>query len=654
MYINNKWQFTKKEIADAIRIWNSAAISVLDIRHRLLSPMEEIQGYRLPASTFIFTGGTKSEVFLNDVPYQVERFGLFHGGKGMELTIRPIENWLEYYLVLYKPEEPPFHRREYGKLLERSNPFRQQYGFEPDNPIFLAELLRRMFEAWKQPTPLNCFYEKSAFYQFVYEVYKELEAENIHVLEPDAVLTAKRYMERHYAEGLSVREIAESLGLSASHFRSIFKRRTSVSPQEYLMNCRINAAKSYLTEGKYSLREIAQLLGFSNEFHFSNAYKKATGMAPQAHKAIFLRNTGDSCMGNLVPFPYNEESQVSLDQLKGKGATYMLKQMRSKSIAAAALALMLLLTACSTVPANTSETDSAPASANTSQESETEVMETLEKGTRTISTMMGDVEVPVTPQRVIVDYLIGDVVALGVVPVGVSKEDYAGANTAFADQITESTNVGEWDLEPEAVMALDPDLIILAFSEEPYEELSKIAPTIFVPYGEMSTEERMEFMGQVLNRTEEAQAAISAYADKIQEGKQKLKDAGLSDVTVTIAQISDNGNYIAGSKHAAGALVYDELGISAPQKVQTDIIDADEYWGVISMEVLESYCGDYIITLDEIPDSTYENAVFNLIPAVQNEHILNTDTAITWYTDLTSMSALVDIVVDGLISLNAE
>lgn len=271
--------------------------------------------------------------------------------------------------------------------------------------------------------------------------------------------------------------------------------------------------------------------------------------------------------------------------------------------------------------------------------------------TRTVSTVKGDVEVPVNPKRIIVDYLIGDVVSLGVEPLGVAKAEEGGENTAFADKIMEAVEIESWNMDPEEIMALEPDLIILAFSEGPYESLSKIAPTIYVPYGDMTVEERIHLIGEALNKTEEAEAVLNAYEEKIEKTQKKLQDAGLSDATITIGQFGDSSNFIAGAKHAVGVVVYKELGVNVPKKVQTEIIDADEYWGDVSMEVLESYCGDYIISLGEIPPALSDNAVWKSIPAVQNDRIINVGTAITWYTDIMSSGVLIDIIVESLIIL---
>jgi len=66
----------------------------------------------MPASAFVFTSGAKGEVLLNDTSFHVEHFGLFHGGKSTELSIRPADGWMEYYMLFYKAGEPPFHKRE--------------------------------------------------------------------------------------------------------------------------------------------------------------------------------------------------------------------------------------------------------------------------------------------------------------------------------------------------------------------------------------------------------------------------------------------------------------------------------------------------------------------------------------------------------------
>lgn len=215
--------FTQESLTCALRIWEQVNISLLDIRHRLITPEDPILRYRLPASAFLFTVGRKAEILIEETSYCAENFGLCHVGKGMELSLRPMEEWLEYYLVLYRYSEPVTHKKEINRLLEQTNPFRQQYGFTPNNPVFISELLCRMYEVWKQPSPLERFYEKTAFYQLVYEIYRELEQGKVNVLQPDVVSMTKRYIDEHFRESVSIQSIASVFGISDSHLRRCFK-----------------------------------------------------------------------------------------------------------------------------------------------------------------------------------------------------------------------------------------------------------------------------------------------------------------------------------------------------------------------------------------------------------------------------------------------
>ncbi len=647
MNIDNKISsnFTQKEIAAAIQIWNRAAVSLLDIRHNLISPGDPLLRYRMPASTFVYAGG-KAEISLNDTTYGVERLGLFHGGKGTELSIRPVGGWLEYYMVLYKAAEPPVHKKEYLRLLEQVNPFGQLYGFAPDNPLFFAEQLRRMYEKWNGPTPLNLFYGKSAFYQLVYEIYEELDKGRVSIFEPDMIALAQRYLDENYGEAVSIQNMREVLGISNSHFHRLFTARTGQSPQEYLISRRLDATKQYLSDTDCTLREIAAKCGFSDELSLMRMFRKHVHMSTTEYRDICASQMGYLPIDNILPFPYNEKGQVSLDELKGKGGTFMLKQMRSKAVIAAALSLMLMLSACSTTPANTGGADSAPTSATTSEVTETEVTEPVEEGTRTISTVMGDVELSMNPKRIIVQYLMGDLVALNVIPVGIST---VNEGAVYERELANVTVVGIWEFEPESIMELEPDLIILA-SDTQYDDMSKIAPTVLVPYGSMTTEERLTFLGEVLNRPDEAKAALAQYEAAVSEGKVKLVEAGLSDITVSAMQVTDELISVAGNKHALGTVLYDELGLKAPKAVQTDIIDAGEYWGGPSMEVLSNYCGDYVFHLGNISDSISGNAVWKSIPAVNQGNVMVMNSALTYYTDISSATAMVNNVVEQLLN----
>ncbi|MFX3635386.1 MAG: AraC family transcriptional regulator [Candidatus Pristimantibacillus sp.] len=100
------------------------------------------------------------------------------------------------------------------------------------------------------------------------------------------LLKIRDYMEQHYAEPLSVEQLAQLANISPKYFVDLFKRTFGQSAIDYLTDLRINRAKRYLMETNYRLREIAQLVGYSDEFYFSRKFKKEVGVSPSA----FVKN----------------------------------------------------------------------------------------------------------------------------------------------------------------------------------------------------------------------------------------------------------------------------------------------------------------------------------------------------------------------------
>jgi len=90
----------------------------------------------------------------------------------------------------------------------------------------------------------------------------------------------REYMAQHYSEPLSIEQLAGMAGLRPKYFGDLFSRTYGQSAMDYLTGLRISKAKHYLHHSDYLLREIAQKVGYSDEFYFSRKFKKETGVPP--------------------------------------------------------------------------------------------------------------------------------------------------------------------------------------------------------------------------------------------------------------------------------------------------------------------------------------------------------------------------------------
>lgn len=81
-----------------------------------------------------------------------------------------------------------------------------------------------------------------------------------------------------------VDEMARRAGISADHFRRLFRRINGISAGEYILNSRMEAARQQLRQSSLSVGEIADVLGFSDISSFSRVFKTRVGIPPSVFR----------------------------------------------------------------------------------------------------------------------------------------------------------------------------------------------------------------------------------------------------------------------------------------------------------------------------------------------------------------------------------
>ena len=95
----------------------------------------------------------------------------------------------------------------------------------------------------------------------------------------------EQHIAAHFDRSISLFELASVAGLSRMHFAAQFRAATGYRPREYLLNHRIEQAKSLLTTTERPLAEIALAVGFSTQAHFSTVFKRISGHTPARWRA---------------------------------------------------------------------------------------------------------------------------------------------------------------------------------------------------------------------------------------------------------------------------------------------------------------------------------------------------------------------------------
>jgi AraC-like DNA-binding protein len=90
----------------------------------------------------------------------------------------------------------------------------------------------------------------------------------------------EEYVEAHFDRCITLPDLAKVAGLSRMHFAAQFRAATGYRPREYLLHQRIEHAKSLLSNTETPLAEVALIVGFCTQAHFSTVFKRMTGETP--------------------------------------------------------------------------------------------------------------------------------------------------------------------------------------------------------------------------------------------------------------------------------------------------------------------------------------------------------------------------------------
>ncbi|WP_313557474.1 AraC family transcriptional regulator [Miniimonas arenae] len=91
---------------------------------------------------------------------------------------------------------------------------------------------------------------------------------------------AVRYVTDHFAESISVTDMADRAGLHPVYFADLFRQVTGHSPRRYITEVRIRHAESLLRNGQHRIRDVAAACGYQDAGYFSRHVRELTGHSP--------------------------------------------------------------------------------------------------------------------------------------------------------------------------------------------------------------------------------------------------------------------------------------------------------------------------------------------------------------------------------------
>ena len=157
--------------------------------------------------------------------------------------------------------------------------------FLPREPKKYAELFSAANEIWEK---------KEVGYKYkcgakLLEIFAECYAENLTPNEKKSPISdSVEYLEKNFSSpALTVGDIAARSFMSEVYFRKLFKAEYGVSPKKYIIKLRIQKAVTLINTGYYSLKEVAEMCGYTDYKYFSVEFKSNVGSSPSEYAYEF-------------------------------------------------------------------------------------------------------------------------------------------------------------------------------------------------------------------------------------------------------------------------------------------------------------------------------------------------------------------------------
>ncbi len=220
--------------------------------------------------------------------------------------------------------------------------------------------------------------------------------------------------------------------------------------------------------------------------------------------------------------------------------------------------------------------------------------------TRTVQSVKGEVEIPADPQRIVdISGSSEELVLLGHTPVATANVDSYETDKVpsyIEDKLGEAKVVGHSMMDTmdiEAILASDPDLIIMAPRQEKiYEQLKEIAPVVMLEDQSNDWEAKLKDVAEIFGQEDEAQQWLDSYYAKAKKLGDEIKSANGEQTYLTV--LASSGQFMVFTEGGIGTVLKDDMGLPQPANMpKQDSITLP----TVTMEGLTEIDADHIIVI---------------------------------------------------------
>lgn len=193
------------------------------------------------------------------------------------------DDWLEQWEFPLEIKASPLDLSLFQRLCE-INPHMSLQKSDPttydNNPTLMRNLLKNRQRAFCDKVE-----SRGIVLQLLSHFFKYAQPRN--EMEDNRITKAVRYIHKHISEEIELEKLAELSCLSKDHFIRLFKKGMGITPLQYVNQKKIEKAQLLLLTEELAVKEIAFRLAFEDYSYFNRLFKKITSMTPQEYRRLY-------------------------------------------------------------------------------------------------------------------------------------------------------------------------------------------------------------------------------------------------------------------------------------------------------------------------------------------------------------------------------
>lgn len=196
-------------------------------------------------------------------------------------------------------EENPWSYAYIGFDGSKARTYLEQANITIESPVFtyrlndsLSEIVRQMIRV-ENHILIRETAQTSLIYNFISKLIEN--SENIPMPSRASgertdyyIELATTFLTKNYAQKVTIKDVAKHVGLNPSYLGSLFKQQFGVSPQEFLLDYRLERACELMHNPLLSIGDIARSVGYTDQLQFSKIFKKVKGLSPKLWRSKYV------------------------------------------------------------------------------------------------------------------------------------------------------------------------------------------------------------------------------------------------------------------------------------------------------------------------------------------------------------------------------